>query len=53
MSRSLPLWGVRALDEAKAMEEAEALVASPDPGTWIGSRDRAPLLVAVQKWLAQ
>jgi len=32
-------------------EEAAALVAAPDSGTWIGSRDRALLLVAVQTGL--
>lgn len=32
-------------------EEAAALVAAPDPHTWIGSRDRALLLVAVQTGL--
>jgi site-specific recombinase XerD len=32
-------------------EEAAALVAAPDAGTWIGSRDRALLLVAVQTGL--
>lgn len=32
-------------------EEAVALVAAPDSGTWIGSRDRALLLVAVQTGL--
>lgn len=32
-------------------EEVAALVAAPDPGTWIGARDRALLLVAVQTGL--
>lgn len=32
-------------------EETNALVAAPDPGTWIGRRDRAILLVAVQTGL--
>lgn len=32
-------------------EEAAALVAAPDAGTWIGSRDRTLLLVAVQTGL--
>ena len=32
-------------------EETSALVAAPDPGTWIGRRDRALLLVAVQTGL--
>lgn len=32
-------------------EEAAALVAAPDPGRWIGRRDRALLLVAVQTGL--
>ena len=32
-------------------EEVAALVAAPDPGTWIGARDRALLLVAVQSGL--
>jgi site-specific recombinase XerD len=32
-------------------QEAAALVAAPDSGTWIGSRDRALLLVAVQTGL--
>jgi len=32
-------------------EEAAALVAAPDPRTWIGSRDQALLLVAVQTGL--
>jgi integrase/recombinase XerD len=32
-------------------EEAAALVAAPDPGTWIGARDRALLLVAIQTGL--
>ncbi len=32
-------------------EEAAALVAAPDSGTWIGSRDQALLLVAVQTGL--
>ena len=32
-------------------EEAAALVAAPESGTWIGSRDRALLLVAVQTGL--
>lgn len=32
-------------------EEANALVAAPDSGTWIGSRDRALLLLAVQTGL--
>lgn len=32
-------------------EEAAALVAAPDSGTWIGSRDRTLLLVAVQTGL--
>lgn len=32
-------------------EEAAALVAAPDPGTWIGSRDRTLLLVAIQTGL--
>jgi len=34
-----------------AEEEAAALVAAPDPKTWIGQRDRALLLVAVQTGL--
>jgi integrase/recombinase XerD len=32
-------------------EEVAALVAAPDPGTWIGARDRALLLIAVQTGL--
>ena len=32
-------------------DEIAALVAAPDPGTWIGSRDRALLLVATQTGL--
>jgi len=32
-------------------EETPALLAAPDPGTWIGRRDRALLLVAVQTGL--
>lgn len=32
-------------------EEAAALVTAPDPQTWVGSRDRALLLVAVQTGL--
>lgn len=32
-------------------EETAALVAAPDPGTWIGRRDKALLLVAVQTGL--
>lgn len=32
-------------------EETLALLAAPDPGTWIGRRDRALLLVAVQTGL--
>ncbi len=32
-------------------EETAALVAAPDPGTWIGRRDRALLLVAIQTGL--
>jgi integrase/recombinase XerD len=32
-------------------EETAALVATPDPGTWIGRRDKALLLVAVQTGL--
>jgi len=32
-------------------DEAAALVAAPDPGTWIGRRDRALLFVAVQTGL--
>ena len=32
-------------------EEAAAIVAAPDPGTWIGRRDQALLLVAVQTGL--
>lgn len=32
-------------------EEAAALVASPDPDTWIGRRDRTVLLVAIQTGL--
>lgn len=32
-------------------EEAAALVAAPDSGTWIGSRDRTLLLIAVQTGL--
>jgi integrase len=32
-------------------EETTALVAAPDPGTWIGRRDKALLLVAVQTGL--
>lgn len=32
-------------------EESAALVAAPDPGTWIGRRDRAILLLAVQTGL--
>jgi integrase/recombinase XerD len=32
-------------------EETAALVASPNPGTWIGRRDKALLLVAVQTGL--
>lgn len=32
-------------------EEAAALVAAPDSGTWIGRRDRALLLVAIQTGL--
>jgi integrase/recombinase XerD len=32
-------------------EEGNALVAAPDPNTWIGRRDRALLLVAVQTGL--
>ena len=32
-------------------EEAAALVAAPDPSTWIGNRDRTLLLVAVQTGL--
>ena len=32
-------------------EETNALVAAPDPNTWIGRRDRALLLVAVQTGL--
>lgn len=32
-------------------EEVAALLAAPDPGTWIGSRDRALLLVATQTGL--
>lgn len=32
-------------------EEAQALIAAPDPHTWIGNRDRALLLVAFQTGL--
>lgn len=32
-------------------DEVAALVAAPDPGTWIGSRDRTLLLVATQTGL--
>jgi site-specific recombinase XerD len=32
-------------------EETAALVAAPNPGTWIGRRDKALLLVAVQTGL--
>ena len=32
-------------------EETAALVAAPDPGTWIGRRDKALLLVAIQTGL--
>jgi integrase len=32
-------------------EETAALVAAPDPGSWIGRRDKALLLVAVQTGL--
>jgi integrase len=32
-------------------EETAALVGAPDPGTWIGRRDRAVLMVAVQTGL--
>jgi integrase len=32
-------------------EETAALVATPDPGTWIGRRDKALLLLAAQTGL--
>ena len=32
-------------------EESEALVAAPDPGTWVGRRDRTLLLLAIQTGL--
>lgn len=41
----------RAPVEFLTEEEAAALVAAPDPRTWIGARDRALLLVAVQTGL--
>lgn len=41
----------RSLMEFLTEEEAAALVAAPDPDTWIGRRDRAVLLVAVQTGL--
>lgn len=37
--------------EFLTQEEATALVAAPDPATWIGRRDRTLLLVAVQTGL--
>lgn len=41
----------RGLVEFLADEEIKALLAAPDPTTWIGRRDRALLLVAVQTGL--
>jgi site-specific recombinase XerD len=41
----------RGIVEFLADEEIEALLAAPDPTTWIGRRDRALLLVAVQTGL--
>jgi site-specific recombinase XerD len=41
----------RGIVEFLADEEIEALLAAPDPATWIGRRDRALLLVAVQTGL--
>lgn len=41
----------RGIVEFLGEEEVEALLAAPDPATWIGRRDRAILLVAVQTGL--
>jgi integrase/recombinase XerD len=41
----------RRLIEFLHREEIEALIAAPDPATWIGRRDRALLTVAVQTGL--
>ena len=41
----------RGLVEFLGAEEVEALLAVPDPATWIGRRDRALLLVAIQTGL--
>jgi integrase/recombinase XerD len=41
----------RAPVEFLTEEEIAALVAAPDPGTWIGRRDQALLLVAIQTGL--
>ena len=41
----------RAIVEFLSEEEVEALLAEPDPSTWIGRRDRALLLVAIQTGL--
>lgn len=41
----------RAPVEFLTEEESAALVAAPDPGTWIGRRDRALLLLAIQTGL--
>lgn len=41
----------RGIIEFLGDEEIEALLAAPDPATWIGRRDRALLLVAVQTGL--
>lgn len=41
----------RGLVEFLGDDEIEALLAAPDPSTWIGRRDRALLLVAVQTGL--
>ena len=43
--------GSRAGVEFLSEEEVAALLEAPDPGTWIGQRDRALLLVAVQTGL--
>lgn len=41
----------RALVNYLTMQEARALVAAPDPGTWTGRRDHALLLTAIQTGL--
>jgi len=41
----------RGIVEFLAEEEVKALLGAPDPATWIGRRDRAILLVAVQTGL--